>query len=133
MFSKSHSFSTIHDEFGHPIGFSGRSLDSNQAKYINTKDTEIFHKSNILFNLHRAKRAIQKADCSYLMEGVTDVMALSYKIDYQHCVCGLGTALNETQLASLKKYTNNLILFYDGDCRKKRNSKKPEILALNRV
>ena len=107
----------IRNENGDVIAFSGRvynNSDPNAAKYINTKETFIFKKSNTLFNLDKAKGEIMKKKRVILHEGQMDVIA-SYRSGLKEVVCSLGTALTLEQVKLLKRYTNQAIICYDGD------------------
>ena len=105
----------IHDSDGHPIGFTARSIDPNaDRKYINSKDSPLFRKGNIIFNYHRAKDAIKARKYAIMAEGPMDVMAFN-KAGIENAVCTLGTACTRDQLGLLKKLTNQLLLAYDGD------------------
>lgn len=105
----------IHDEKGRPIGFSARTTDpENPSKYINTTDTELFHKGNIVYNLHRARLAARRENCIYVCEGVTDVIAF-YRAGIENCVCTLGTACTEYQIRLLKNAASRIVFCYDGD------------------
>ena len=105
----------IHDPEGHPIGFTARSLDPNaDSKYINSKDSALFRKGNIVFNYHRAAQAIKSMKYVIMAEGPMDVMAF-YRAGIENAVCTMGTACTKDQLALLKKLTSQLILAYDGD------------------
>lgn len=104
----------IHDVYGLPIGFTARALDSSQSKYINTKETEIYKKGDVIYNYHRAKTMAKKEDKVYLLEGVIDVIAM-YKAGYHNAVCSLGTSLTTNQLKEIKRLSNHLVFFYDGD------------------
>lgn len=107
----------IHNEAGLPVGFSARNyLDNptNPQKYINTRDTKIFNKSDIIFNLHRAKPAILKKKQVILHEGQMDVIA-TYRAGLKEVVCTMGVALSQNQVNRLKKYTDHVIIMYDSD------------------
>ncbi|HEY8365006.1 MAG TPA: DNA primase [Haloplasmataceae bacterium] len=107
----------ITDDLGNIVGFSGRSyLESskNEAKYINTQETPIFKKGAILYNLFNAKKAIRQNHQVYLFEGFMDVIA-SYKCGLQESIATMGTALTEEHVKLLKKYTNHVIICFDGD------------------
>jgi len=105
----------IHNEFGHPVAFTARTLDKDsQAKYINTSDTEIYTKGNIIYNYHRVKETIKKASGVIVVEGVMDVIAY-YRAGIYNVVATLGTACAKRQLQLLKSLSNTLILGYDGD------------------
>lgn len=107
----------IKDELGHTVAFSARIYDNpdkNQPKYINSRETKIFHKGEILFNLNLAKSEINKKHRAILHEGQMDVIA-SYKSGLKEAICSLGTGLTKNHISLLKKYTNNVIICYDGD------------------
>ena len=105
----------IHDVKGKPIGFSARTLDpQNPSKYINTNETEIFKKGNIVYNYHRARLAARRSAKVYVCEGVTDVIAF-YKAGIENAVCTLGTACTENQLKLIKEMTLKIVFCYDGD------------------
>lgn len=105
----------IFDEYNHPIGFTARTIDKNNtSKYINSTDTPIFHKGNVLFNLNNAKTAIKENKQVILAEGPMDVIAFD-RAGISNAVCSLGTNLTDNQLKLLKRHTNKLILAYDGD------------------
>ncbi len=105
----------IHDEHGHCLGFSARRVDERQeAKYVNTSETKIYHKGDILYNLHRAKQLARKEKKIYVVEGAMDVLAFA-KAGIQNCVATLGTACTITQLKKLKFLNVEVMLCYDGD------------------
>ena len=105
----------IHDLNGNPIGFGGRIYQTKDtSKYINTKATKIFDKSNILYNYHRAHNKLSKNDSIIIMEGYFDVIRAS-TVGINNCVAPMGTALTKKQIKILKKITNNIVLCFDGD------------------
>ena len=107
----------IYNEAGSCLGFSGRiynTTDKNQPKYINSRDTILFKKKDVLFNLHLAKGEILKKKRVILHEGQMDVIA-SYRSGLKEAVCTMGTALSIDQAMILKKYTNHAVICYDGD------------------
>jgi len=106
----------IYDDNDKPVGFSARIFhgEKNEPKYINTKDTPIYQKNSIWFNLNRAKPEIRKKNRAIIHEGQMDVIA-SYRAGLREAICSMGTALNPNQVNLLKKYTNNVILCYDSD------------------
>lgn len=102
---------------GKVLGFAGRVLpgaDDDQPKYINSPETVVYHKSEVLYGLHQAKRAMRKAEEAVLVEGYTDVMAL-HQAGVEHAVASSGTALTEEQIALLDRYADRLLLLYDAD------------------
>jgi DNA primase len=105
----------IHDEHGNPIGFSARTMDpQNQSKYINTNDTDIFTKGDIVYNYHRARYAARKDGKIYVCEGVTDVIAFQ-RAGLENAVCTLGTSCTAHQIQLLKNIAPKTIFCYDGD------------------
>lgn len=105
----------IHDGYGNPIGFSARSMDpSAPSKYINTNETDIFTKGDIVYNAHRARTAARKAGCVLVCEGVTDVIAF-WRAGIEHVVCTLGTACTPHQIQILKSLAARIVFCYDGD------------------
>lgn len=105
----------IHDLNGNPIGFGGRIYQTrDDSKYINTKATEIFNKSNILYNYHRAHTKLAKDEVIIIMEGYFDVIRAS-TIGVNNCVAPMGTSLTKKHIQILKKITNRVILCFDGD------------------
>ncbi len=104
----------IHDTKGNPIGFSARTLDPNEAKYINTNETELFIKGNIVYNYHRARSAARHEGKVYVCEGVTDVIAF-YRAGIENAVCTLGTACTDNQIRLLKGMAVRVVFCYDGD------------------
>lgn len=105
----------IHDASGHPIAFSARSLNpQNPSKYINTTETKLYSKGNILYNHHRAKAMARKEGKVYLCEGVTDVIAF-YRAGVPNAVCSLGTALTSHQIQLLKNLAIKVVFCFDGD------------------
>ncbi|HEY0221364.1 MAG TPA: DNA primase [Lactovum miscens] len=108
---------TIHDQNGQVIGFSGRiwqENDERQGKYVNTTTTPIFEKSDVLYNLHRAKDTIKKTKEVYLMEGFMDVIA-AYKSGINNAVAIMGTALTEKHIKTLARLASKIVLVTDGD------------------
>ena len=101
---------------GQVTGFTGRTIlqDKKIAKYLNTSDTTIFQKGEILFGLNIARGTIKKVDRAYLVEGNTDVIRLN-KIGIINTIAGSGTALTKQQIELLHNYTNKVTLIYDGD------------------
>ncbi len=105
----------IHDKDGHPIGFTARSLNpDNPSKYINSTDTPLFRKSEVLFNFHRAHDAARKNKYMILAEGPMDVIAFD-RAGISNAVCSMGTSCTRNQLLSLKRITSRIIMGFDGD------------------
>lgn len=105
----------IHNMTGKPIAFAGRIMGSASGpKYINSPETPIYHKSNVLFGLNFARQAIRKEDECLLVEGYTDVMSLVQE-GIEHVVASSGTALTPDQIRLIKRFTENLTIIYDGD------------------
>ena len=105
----------IHDLNGNPIGFGGRIYQTrDDSKYINTKATKLFDKSNILYNYHRAHTKLNKDESIIIMEGYFDVIRAS-TIGINNCVAPMGTSLTKKHVQILKKITNRVILCFDGD------------------
>ena len=97
------------------LGFGGRTLDDEEsAKYLNSPDSLIYHKSNSVYGLNFAKHAIRKLDQLIVVEGYMDVLALA-QAGIEHAVAPLGTALTEGHLRLLHRYSRNLVLVFDGD------------------
>lgn len=105
----------IHNEHGDPVGFSARRVEENEeAKYINTTETDIYIKGNLIFNYHRAKQIARKEKKAYLVEGAMDVLALE-KVGLHNGVATLGTAITKEQLRLLKMLHVVIVVSYDGD------------------
>lgn len=116
LFSKRIMF-PICDEQGHVVGFSARIFDNpdkTQPKYINTRDTFLYHKGNILYHLHQVKTEILRKKRFILHEGQMDVIA-STGAGLKESVCSMGTAFTLEQAYLLKKYATQAIICYDGD------------------
>lgn len=103
---------------GKVLGFGGRVLDSRtkgvNQKYVNSPESEIFSKRKELYGIYQAKAAIVKADCVYMVEGYTDVIAM-HQCGLENVVANSGTALSEPQIRLLHRFTPNITLLYDGD------------------
>ena len=107
---------TIHNVAGKPIAFAGRILrkDARAPKYINSPETEIYHKSDVLYGMAQARQAVRKDDRIYMVEGYTDVISL-YQSGIHNVVATSGTSLTDGQAALVKRFTENVTLLYDGD------------------
>ena len=104
----------IGDKRGKIIAFGGRALGDREPKYLNSPETPIFTKGHNLYSLDRASNSINKADKIIVVEGYTDVISL-YQAGYKNCVAPLGTALTESQVRLLWRWTSEPILCFDGD------------------
>lgn len=105
----------IHNITGKVIGFGARSLKAEQgAKYINSPETEVYQKSQVLYGLHQGRNAIRQHDNCYLVEGYTDVISLHLS-GVPNVVASSGTSLTEEQIKLIKRYTNNITVLFDGD------------------
>ena len=104
----------IHDLRGRAVGFGGRLLVEGEPKYLNSPETEIFHKGKQLYNLHQAKGPIRKEESVILVEGYFDVLRLMLG-GVDHVVAPLGTALTPDQAALLKRFAPAATLLYDSD------------------
>ncbi|MDE6003557.1 MAG: DNA primase, partial [Prevotella sp.] len=103
---------------GKVVAFGGRKLDAAtkgvQQKYVNSPDSEIYHKERELYGIYQAKKAIVKEDCVYMVEGYTDVIAM-HQCGLENVVANSGTALSTFQIKLLHRFTQNIVLLYDGD------------------
>jgi len=104
----------IGDKRGKIIAFGGRTLGKGEPKYLNSPETPIFTKGHNLYSLDRASNSINKTDKIIVVEGYTDVISL-YQAGYKNCVAPLGTALTESQVRLLWRWTSEPILCFDGD------------------
>lgn len=106
----------IHSMSGRVLGFGGRTLsaDKNVAKYVNSPESEIYHKSHILYGIYHAKKEIVKEDNCYLVEGYTDVISL-HQAGIENVVASSGTALTPEQIRLIRRLTNNVTVLFDGD------------------
>lgn len=117
----------IHDARGRLVAFGGRVLGEGQPKYLNTRDTPLFHKGETLFGFHRAKGAMKEG--ALVVEGYFDVLQLHQNGIHQ-AVAPLGTALTEEHLKALGRFTRRVILCFDGDAAGRRAMEKSLRLAL---
>lgn len=104
----------IFDVLGNPVGFTGRILGEGEPKYLNSPETPIYNKSRVLYGLNWAKGAIKEKNYVVLVEGQMDVVALN-QAGVLNAVASSGTAITETQLQILSKYTPNFLLAFDND------------------
>lgn len=100
---------------GQVVGFSGRIYDTNDSsKYINTKETDIFKKGELLYNFHRAKDEARRVDTIIIMEGFMDVIR-AYTVGIKNVVATMGTAVTKNQALLIKRMAKNVVLCFDGD------------------
>ncbi|MBR5038318.1 MAG: DNA primase [Prevotella sp.] len=103
---------------GKVVAFGGRKLDQAtkgvQQKYVNSPDSEIYHKEQNLYGIYQAKKAIAKENCVYMVEGYTDVISM-HQCGIENVVANSGTALSNHQIRMLHRFTQNIVLLYDGD------------------
>jgi len=105
----------LYDLQGNVVAFSGRVYNiKDPSKYINTKETKIFKKGNLLYNYHQAKDVLKKSESIIIMEGFMDVIRTS-TIGINNCVATMGTAFTKQHAILLRKMTDNIILCFDGD------------------
>ncbi len=106
----------IHSISGRIVGFGGRTMrtDNKTAKYLNSPESEIYHKSSILYGLYFAKKAITQDDVCILVEGYTDVISM-HQAGVENVVASSGTSLTEDQIRLIGRFTRNVTVIYDGD------------------
>jgi DNA primase len=106
----------IHSMSGRVLGFGGRILvnDKKAAKYLNSPESEIYHKGNVLYGIYYAKQSIAKEDNCYLVEGYTDVISFN-QAGIENVVSSSGTALSENQIRLINRLTKNITILFDGD------------------
>lgn len=106
----------IHNFTGRVIGFGGRTLktDKNVPKYVNSPESDIYHKSNVLYGLFQAKKAIREVDNCYLVEGYADVLSV-HQANVENVVASSGTSLTIEQIRLIGRFTQNVTILYDGD------------------
>jgi DNA primase len=106
----------IHSLSGQILGFGGRVLksDPKSAKYLNSPESEIYHKSKIVYGIFQARKSITQNDRCYLVEGYTDVLSL-HEADIENVVASSGTSLTQEQVRLIKRFTQNITILYDGD------------------
>ena len=106
----------IHSVAGKVIAFGARILkaDKSQAKYLNSPETEVYHKSNVLYGIFQAKNSIRTKDVCYLVEGYTDVISL-HQAGIENVVASSGTSLTVEQIRLIGRFTQNITVLYDGD------------------
>lgn len=120
----------IHSPSGRLVGFGGRTLGDDRAKYVNTSETEQFHKSRLLYGLFQAKRAIRDASKALLVEGYFDVLG-AVAAGVEHTVASMGTALTAEQARLLARYGEEVTIGYDGDAAGEKAAQRalPLLLA----
>ena len=106
----------IHSFTGRVIGFGGRTLKTDKAvpKYVNSPESDIYHKSNVLYGLSFAKKAIRDLDNCYLVEGYADVLSV-HQAGIENVVASSGTSLTVEQIRLIRRFTENITILYDGD------------------
>ena len=106
----------IHSLSGQILGFGGRILrtDAKTAKYLNSPESEIYHKSKIVYGIYHARKAISQDDRCFLVEGYTDVLSL-HEAGIENVVASSGTSLTQEQIRLIKRFTPNITILYDGD------------------
>lgn len=106
----------IHSMSGRILGFGGRTLstDKKTAKYLNSPESMIYHKSKVLYGIYQAKQSIAKEDNCYLVEGYTDVISM-WQAGIENVVASSGTALTADQIRLINRLTNNITVLFDGD------------------
>ena len=106
----------IHNVTGRVIAFGGRTLrtDKKVAKYVNSPETDIYHKSNVLYGIFHAKKTIIAEDNAFLVEGYTDVISM-HQAGIENVVASSGTSLTVEQIRLVRRYTHNITILYDGD------------------
>jgi len=106
----------IHNTLGKTVGFGGRTLKTGEkiSKYFNSPESEIYHKSDVLYGFHLAKKAIRTLDNVYLVEGYTDVISM-HASGVENVVASSGTALTKGQIKLIASQTQNITVVYDGD------------------
>lgn len=104
----------IKDTRGRIVGFGGRTIDDSMPKYMNSPETEVFHKGNTLYGVYEARQALGKIKQIIIVEGYMDVVALSQH-EITNCVATLGTATTEQNIRNLLRYSSDLVFCFDGD------------------
>ncbi|MEQ9591566.1 MAG: DNA primase [Cyclobacteriaceae bacterium] len=106
----------VHNISGKVVAFGARMLgkEKNQPKYINSPETDIYHKSKVLYGLFQGKNAIRNQDNCFLVEGYTDVISL-HQAEVENVVSSSGTALSEDQIRLIRRFTENVTVLFDGD------------------
>ena len=119
----------IRDQRGRTIGFGGRVLDDSTPKYLNSPETPVFHKGRELYGLYEARQALKEIPHLIMVEGYMDVIALA-QYGIHNAVATLGTALTESHLQKLFRYTSELVFCFDGDKAGRRAAARSLEIAL---
>src|SRR5690606_26077236 len=104
----------IHDHNGKVLRFAGRTLNDATPKYLNTSESPVFKKHEILFGLEKAKKALRENGHLIVVEGYTDVMAM-HQIGYHNTMATCGTALTDEHAKLIKRFAEEVVLLFDGD------------------
>ena len=121
----------IHNESGKVIAFGGRALrPGDEPKYLNSRETPLYRKSYVLYNLHRAKDAIRKSDYAVLVEGYMDVIGV-YSAGVHNVVASCGTALTNTQVRAMKRHSESIVVNFDPDTAGAKATEKSIQLLLD--
>ncbi|MCD8103127.1 MAG: DNA primase [Alistipes sp.] len=122
----------VHSVSGRVIAFGGRTLriDKKVAKYVNSPESEIYHKGNVLYGLFFAKKAVTQEDCCILVEGYTDVISM-HQAGVENVVASSGTALTVEQIRLISRFTRNITVIFDGDSAGIKASMRGIDLILN--
>ncbi len=121
----------IHNVAGKPVAFGARVLkvDPKSPKYLNSPETEIYHKSNLVYGIFQAKVAMRRDDVCYLVEGYTDVTSL-HQAGVDNVVASSGTSLTKEQIQLIRRFSSNITILYDGDAAGIRASLRGTSLIL---
>jgi DNA primase len=124
----------IQDLQGRVVGFTARLLDpeAKEAKYVNTPQTDIYNKSEVLYGLDKAKRAVQEADLAVVVEGNMDVIT-SHRVGVKNVIASSGTALTEAQVNIIKRYSQNIAFAFDADSAGQVAAKRGIDMALSQA
>jgi DNA primase len=104
----------IRDQRGRTVGFGGRVLDDSKPKYLNSPETPVFSKGRELYGLYEARQKLKEIPCLIMVEGYMDVIALA-QFEINNAVATLGTALTESHLQKIFRYTSEIVFCFDGD------------------
>jgi DNA primase len=115
---------------GRIVGFGGRTIDNHPAKYINSKTSVLYDKSNVLFGLWQARREIEKCNMAIIVEGYFDVMGLASH-NLRIVVSPCGTAFTKGQADLLRRYTNRVLVLFDGDPEGRKAAKRAKKILVS--